>query len=73
MRKKLDETAYMTVKQLAERAGVAPTTVYYWISQGLVKAERTGLTKKSPMRITIEEAERALIELNKLEPESALE
>jgi hypothetical protein len=68
MRRKLDGTAYMTVKDLADRAGVAPTTVYYWISQGLVKAERTGLAKKSPMRISVVEAERVLAELG--EPES---
>lgn len=63
MRRKLDRTAYMSVKELAERANVAPTTVYYWIREGLVKAERSGLKEKSPIRIPLAEAERVLAAL----------
>lgn len=63
MRRKLDETAYMSVKGLAEKLDVAPTTVYYWISKGLLKAERTGPTKKSPMRIPVEEVDRFVAEM----------
>lgn len=64
MRGKLDRTAYVTVKELAERAGVAQTTVYFWISEGLVEAERVGLKPKSPFRIKIGEANRVLSELS---------
>lgn len=64
MRGKLDRSAYVTVKELADKAGVAPTTVYFWISEGLIQAERMGLKPKSHIKIRIEEANRVLTELS---------
>lgn len=64
MRVRIDRSTYVTVKELAEKAGVAPTTIYYWISEGLIKAERSGLKPKSQIRIRIAEANRVLSELS---------
>ena len=64
MRTKIDRSAYVTVKELAEKAGVVPTTVYFWISEGLIKVERSGLKPKSQIKIRIEEANRVLSELS---------
>ena len=64
MRVKIDRSSYVTVKELAERAGLAPTTIYYWISEGLIEAERSGLKPKSQLKIKIAEANRVLSELS---------
>jgi len=55
---------FLTVRELADAAGVAPTTIYLWINQGLIDVERGGLSRKSPMRIPIAEANRVLSELS---------
>ena len=60
VRKKPNAATYVTVKELADRSGVHVNTVYYWISQGLLKAERAGLSPRSPIRIPIAEADRVL-------------
>lgn len=64
MRVKIDRSSYVTVKELAEMAGVVPTTIYYWISEGLIETERSGLKPKSQIRIRIAEANRVLSELS---------
>ena len=64
MRGKPDRSAYVTVKELADKAGVAPTTVYFWIAEGLIQVERMGLKPKSHIKIRKEEANRVLTELS---------
>lgn len=64
VRVKIDRAAYVTVKELAEAVGVVPTTIYYWISEGLIETERSGLKPKSQIRIRIAEANRVLAELS---------
>ena len=50
--------SHLSVKELAEKIGVHPNTVLYWINQGQVHAVRSGLAKQSPWMIPCDEVER---------------
>ena len=52
---KLKKPEELTVQQLAQRFGVSPGVVYYWIEHGIVKARR--LKKTMPYWITLDAAE----------------
>jgi len=52
---KLKKPEELTVQQLAQRFGVSPGVVYYWIEHGIVRARR--LNKTMPYWITLDAAE----------------
>ena len=52
---KLKKPEELTVQQLAQRFGISPGVVYYWIEHGLVRARR--VNKTMPYWITLDVAE----------------
>ena len=52
---KLKHREELTVQQVAERFGVNPNVVYYWIEHGVIQARR--LTSGSPYWITVSETD----------------
>jgi hypothetical protein len=52
---KLKKPGELTVQQLAQRFGVSPGVVYYWIEHGIVRTRR--LNKTMPYWITLDAAE----------------
>src|SRR5438034_2595825 len=52
---KLKKPEELTVQQLAQRFGVSPGVVYYWIEHGIVRARR--LNKTMPYWITLDASE----------------
>ena len=52
---KLKHPEELTVQQVAERFGVNPNVVYYWIEHGVIQARR--LTSGSPYWITVSETD----------------
>ena len=55
--------SHLSVKELAEKVGVHPNTVLYWISQNQVHAVRSGLAKQSPWMIPCDEVERIMTKM----------
>ena len=53
-----DRAAYVTVSELAILLGVHRNTVHYWIKEGVVKAQRIGMARRSPLLVPISEVER---------------
>lgn len=51
---------YLTVTELADKTGEHRNNIIYWINNGSIKAERKGLSEKSPFIIPVDEAERVI-------------
>jgi excisionase family DNA binding protein len=56
-------STFLSVKEFAEKLGVHPNTVLYWIKQDRIRAVRSGFAKQSPWIIPIEDANNLIEEL----------
>ena len=51
---------YLTIEELARRAGRSDRVIRYWIKQGFIQYERDGITPGARIIIPLEEAERVI-------------
>mgnify|MGYP000845508910 CR=1 FL=1 len=56
-------STFLSVKEFAEKLGVHPNTVLYWIKQDRIRAVRSGFAKQSPWIIPIDDANNLIEEL----------
>jgi predicted urease superfamily metal-dependent hydrolase len=54
---------YVTIEELARRAGRSDRVIRYWIKRGFIQYERDGLTPGARIIIPLEEAERVISQL----------
>ena len=54
---------YVTIEELARRAGRSDRVIRYWIKLGLIQYEREGLAPGSRIIIPLEEADRIIQQL----------
>ncbi len=54
---------YVTIEELARRAGRSDRVIRYWIKLGLIQHEREGLAPGSRIIIPLEEADRIIQQL----------
>ena len=60
---KVKQKQYVTIEELARRAGRSDRVIRYWIKRGFIKYERDGLTPGARIIIPLEEAERVISQL----------
>ena len=60
---KMKQKQYVTIEELARRAGRSDRVIRYWIKRGLIQYERDGLSLASRIIIPLEEAERIVRQL----------
>ena len=51
---------YLTIEELARRAGRSDRVIRYWIKRGFIQYERDGITPGARIIIPLEEAERVI-------------
>ena len=59
----MKQKQYVTIEELARRAGRSDRVIRYWIKLGLIRHERDGLAPGSRIIIPLEEADRIISEL----------